>query len=125
MRTAGSGATPPETLAGLLGPPSHRKAEVAARTGQRDVALGLSLGTVAGGGVIFVEVSLMPGTGPLTLTGGLGEVMQESARVVLSWVRGNAARYGIDPRFPRGADIRRGIDHSSRSLTLGTGRSIT
>ena len=47
----------------------------------------------------------MPGTGALTLTGGLGEVMQESARVALSWVRANAGRYGIDPGLHRGADI--------------------
>ncbi|MCY4120208.1 MAG: endopeptidase La, partial [Acidobacteria bacterium] len=95
----------PETLAGMLGPPSHRKAEVAARTGRPGVALGLSLGTMAGGGVLFVEVGRMPGTGALTLTGGLGEVMRESARVALSWVRANAARYSIDPRYHRGADI--------------------
>ena len=95
----------PELLAGMLGPPSHRKAEVAARTGRPGVALGLSLTTVVGGNVMFVEVSRMPGTGALTLTGGLGEGMQESARVALSWVRANAARYGIDPRFHRGADI--------------------
>ena len=55
--------------------------------------------------MLFVEVSRMPGTGALTLTGGLGEVMRESARVALSWVQANAARYGIDPPFHRGADI--------------------
>ena len=86
----------PETLAGMLGPPSHRKAEVAARTGPPGVAPGLSLGTVAGGGVLFVEVRRMPGTGALTLTGGLGNVMQESARVALSWVRVNAALQALD-----------------------------
>ena len=95
----------PEILPGLLGPPSHRKAEVAARSGLPGVALGLSLTTVFGGNILFVEVSRMPGTGALTLTGGLGEVMQESARVALSWVRANAGRYGIDPGFHRGADI--------------------
>ena len=95
----------PETLVGLLGLPSHRKAEVATRTGRPGVALGLSLGTMVGGDVLFVEVGRMPGTGALTLTGGLGEMTQESARVALSWVRANAARYGIDPRFRRGADI--------------------
>ena len=42
---------------------------------------------------------------PRALTGGLGEVMQESARVALSWVQANAARCGIDPGFHRGADI--------------------
>ena len=98
-------AVAPETLAGMLGPPSSRKAEVAARTGRTGVVLGLSLATMAGGDILFVEVSRMPDTGALTLTGGLGEVMQESARVALSWLRANAARYGIDPGFHRGADI--------------------
>ena len=70
-----------ELFAGMLGPPSHRKAEVAARTGRTGVVLGLSLGTMAGGDILFVEVSRMPGIGALTLTGGLGEVTQESARV--------------------------------------------
>ena len=95
----------PETLAGILGPPSHRKAEVAARAGRPGVAVGLSLGKMVGGGVLVVEVGRMPGTGALTLTGGLGQVMRESARVALSWVRSNAARYGIDPSFHRGTDI--------------------
>ena len=54
---------------------------------------------------MFIEVSRMPGTGALTLTGQQGEVMQESARVALSWVRTNAERYGIDPAFHRAADI--------------------
>lgn len=70
----------PETLAGMLDPPSHRKAEVAARSGRPGVALGLSLTTVVGGDVLFVEVSRMPGTGALTLTGGLGEVGFPAAR---------------------------------------------
>ena len=60
----------PETLAGMLGPPSHRKAEVAARIGRPGVALGLALATVLGGDVLFVEVGSMPGTGALILTGG-------------------------------------------------------
>jgi len=104
----------PETLAGMVGPPSHRKAEVAARTGRPGVALGLSFGTMVGGGVLFVEVNRMPGTGTLTLTGGLGEVMQESARVALSWVRANAARYGIDSSFHRGADLHVHVQSSAQ-----------
>ena len=47
----------------------------------------------------------MPGTGKLTLTGRLGEVMQESARVALSWLRANAGRYHIDPAFHRDTDV--------------------
>ena len=44
-------------------------------------------------------------TGELTLTGRLGEVVQESARVALSWLRANAGRYGIDPAFHRDTDV--------------------
>ena len=47
----------------------------------------------------------MPGSGALALTGRLGEAMQESAQVALSWLRANAARYGIDPGFPRDTDV--------------------
>ena len=47
----------------------------------------------------------MAGSGALTLTGRPGEVMQESARAVLSWLRANAGRYDIDPDFHRATDI--------------------
>ena len=47
----------------------------------------------------------MPGSGGLVLTGRLGEAMQESAQVALSWLRAHAGRYGIDPGFPRDTDV--------------------
>jgi ATP-dependent Lon protease len=64
------------------------------RTAVAGVATGLAV-TGAGGDVLFVEAASMPGTGGLVLTGQLGDVMKESARIALTWVRGNAARLGI------------------------------
>ncbi|MGH9330236.1 MAG: S16 family serine protease, partial [Vicinamibacterales bacterium] len=61
--------------------------------------------TPAGGDVLFVEASRMAGTGSLTLTGQLGEVMKESARAALSWFRAHAASYGADPDFFKNAEI--------------------
>ena len=90
----------PQALAGMLGAPMVANAEVAARAGRPGVAVGLSW-TAAGGNLLFVEVSRMAGSGALTLTGRLGEVMQESGRVALSWLRANAERYGVDPAFCR------------------------
>ena len=52
-----------------------------------------------------VEASRMPGSGMLTLTGHQGDVMRESARAALSWLRANAGRYGLDPAFHRDTDI--------------------
>lgn len=47
--------------------------------------------TAMGGEIMFVEASKMPGTGELTLTGQLGDVMKESAQIALNWVRSNAS----------------------------------
>ena len=54
---------------------------------------------------MFIEASRMPGSGAVTLTGRQGEVMRESARTALSWLRANARRYGLDPAFHRDTDI--------------------
>ena len=77
---------------------------LAGRTGRPGVALGLCW-SAAGGDVLVVEARRMPGSGGLVLTGRLGEVMQESAQVALSWLRANAGRYGVDPAFPRDTDV--------------------
>jgi ATP-dependent Lon protease len=61
--------------------------------------------TAAGGEVLFVEASRMAGTGSLTLTGQLGDVMKESARAALSWVRTHAKEYNIDPDFFKNAEL--------------------
>jgi ATP-dependent Lon protease len=59
--------------------------------GQPGVAIGLAW-TAAGGELMFVEASKMHGGGELTLTGQLGNVMKESARLALNWVRMHAAQ---------------------------------
>lgn len=47
--------------------------------------------TANGGEILFVEATRMPGTGKLTLTGQLGDVMKESAQIALNWVRSNSS----------------------------------
>jgi ATP-dependent Lon protease len=69
--------------------------ESAIRTAVPGVATGLAV-TGAGGDVLFVEATAMPGKPNLTLTGQLGDVMKESAQIALSYVRGHAAELHID-----------------------------
>jgi ATP-dependent Lon protease len=69
--------------------------EAAERTAVPGVATGLAV-TGAGGDVLFVEATGMKGKGDLVLTGQLGDVMKESARIALSYARGNADKLGID-----------------------------
>jgi ATP-dependent Lon protease len=101
-------ATPPVTvdvddLRELLGRPPVEH-EVAERTGVPGVATGLAV-TGNGGDVLFVEATAMPGEPGLTLTGQLGDVMQESARIALSYVRGHAAALGVDPEALAGRHV--------------------
>ena len=72
-------------------------AESRRRTKDPGVATGLAW-TPVGGEVLFIEATAMPGSGRLTITGQLGEVMKESAQAALSWVRGHAS-----PGQPRAA----------------------
>ena len=88
----------------LLGAPRFLDEEIHERTKEPGVAIGLAW-TPAGGDVLFVEASRMAGTGSLTLTGQLGEVMKESARAALSWFRAHAPAYGADPDFFKNAEI--------------------
>ncbi len=69
--------------------------ESASRTAVPGVATGLAV-TGTGGDVLFVEATAMTGKGDLLLTGQLGDVMKESARIALSYVRGHAEELGID-----------------------------
>ena len=69
--------------------------EAKRRTREPGVATGLAW-TPVGGDVLFVEATSMPGSGKLTLTGQLGDVMRESAQAALSYVRGHAQRYAPD-----------------------------
>ena len=61
--------------------------------------------TEMGGDIINVEAVTMPGTGKLTITGQLGDVMQESAKTALSFIRANASLYGIQDQFFKENDI--------------------
>jgi ATP-dependent Lon protease len=94
----------PDVVVAMLGAPTFLDEEVEERTKEPGVAIGLAW-TPAGGDVLFIEASRMAGTGSLTLTGQLGEVMKESARAALSWFRAHAAAYGADPDFFKNAEI--------------------
>ncbi|MBE0598333.1 MAG: endopeptidase La, partial [Desulfuromonadales bacterium] len=87
----------------LLGP---RKffSDVAGEEDRVGVATGLAW-TEAGGDIIFVEASQMRGCKQLLLTGSLGEVMQESAKAALSYVRSHAGEFGIEPDFFESCDL--------------------
>jgi ATP-dependent Lon protease len=78
--------------------------EVAERTEEPGVAVGLAW-TPAGGDILFVEATRMPGKKGLTLTGSLGDVMKESAQAALSYVRSRAERLGLAPDFFEASDL--------------------
>jgi len=78
--------------------------EIAERTALAGVAIGLAY-TPTGGDVLFVEATCMPGGKGFQLTGSLGEVMQESARAALSYIRSRAKELGLDPEFFNKSDF--------------------
>jgi ATP-dependent Lon protease len=94
----------PAVVVAMLGAPTFMDEEMEERTKDPGVAIGLAW-TPAGGDVLFIEASRMAGTGLLTLTGQLGDVMKESARAALSWFRAHASAYGADPDFFKNAEI--------------------
>ncbi|MBD5133009.1 MAG: endopeptidase La [Clostridiales bacterium] len=61
--------------------------------------------TSVGGEILEVEVNVVPGTGKVVLTGNLGDVMKESAKAALSYIRSRAAQLGVDPEFHSTKDI--------------------
>ena len=93
-----------EVVVEMLGAPRFLDEEMEERTKKPGVAIGLAW-TPSGGDVLFIEASRMTGSGALTLTGSLGDVMKESARAALSWTRANAKALGIDPDFYKSAEI--------------------
>ncbi len=93
----------PDALDDLLGPPRFR-GPAARRTSETGVATGLAW-TAVGGELLAPEVAVLPGRGRLEVTGQIGDVMQESARAALTYVRSRAAELGIDPAFHRNRDI--------------------
>jgi ATP-dependent Lon protease len=95
----------PDVIREALGIPKFRlEKEVEERVQKPGVSVGL-VWTPAGGDIVFIEASKMRGGKQFTMTGHLGEVMQESMRAALSWVRSNSERYGIDPDFFRKLDL--------------------
>jgi ATP-dependent Lon protease len=78
--------------------------EVAERVKRPGVAVGLAW-TPAGGDILFIEANKMKGKGGFTMTGQIGEVMQESMQAALTWVRSNAAKLGLAEDFTKEIDL--------------------
>ncbi len=115
-------------LADLLGVKKYRHDE-REKEAQVGVCIGLAYNQ-RGGDILMVETSLMPGSGHVATTGQLGDVMTESAKAALSYVRSRADILGLSPRFYRKVDIHVHVpsgatpkDGPSAGITLAT--SIT
>jgi ATP-dependent Lon protease len=87
----------------ILGPPRHLP-DLAERTSVPGVATGLAW-TPAGGDILFIEATKMPGKGVVTVTGNLKSVMSESAATAVSFVRSRAKQLGLDPEFLKATDL--------------------
>lgn len=93
----------PSTVHNYLGVPRFLEEER-----EKNLTPGVALGlawTAAGGEILHVEVTTMPGKGKLHLTGQLGEVMKESGQAALSYARSRAKKIGLDPDFAETRDI--------------------
>ncbi|MGE4296589.1 MAG: endopeptidase La [Desulfovibrionaceae bacterium] len=91
------------TLAKLLGAPTYLDDER-----EKELPPGVAVGlawTPVGGAILHIECSIMPGSGKLTLTGKLGDVMKESAQAALSYARSRAEKLGIPTDFSEKNDI--------------------
>jgi ATP-dependent Lon protease len=112
-------------IAEYLGVPKFRPR---AREGEAEVGIATGLAwTEVGGDLLTTEVTLMPGKGELTLTGKLGEVMQESARTAVSVIRSRADRFGLPKDFHKKLDIHLHVpegaipkDGPSAGITMAT-----
>jgi ATP-dependent Lon protease len=94
-----------ETIKEFLGGIQVRvDTEVAERVKRPGVAVGLAW-TPAGGDILFIEANKMKGKGNFTMTGQIGEVMQESMQAALTWVRSNAASLGLAEDFTKDIDL--------------------
>lgn len=87
----------------FLGPQRY-SANLAEKRDEIGMSTGLAV-TSAGGEILFIEVSLMPGRGKLTLTGQLGDVMKESAQAAFTWVRSHYKLLGLKPDFAAKTDV--------------------
>jgi ATP-dependent Lon protease len=94
-----------ETIKEFLGGIQVRvDTEVEERVKRPGVAVGLAW-TPAGGDILFIEANKMKGKGNFTMTGQIGEVMQESMQAALTWVRSNAAGLGLAEDFTKEIDL--------------------
>ena len=92
-----------EKVTNYLGIPKYRPT-----MGEKENEIGIATGlawTEAGGELLLTESTLMPGKGQLTLTGKLGDVMQESAQAAMSYVRAKAEEFGIPKEFNKKTDV--------------------
>ena len=117
--------SPPTRSRSYLGVPRYRPT-LAEEQNEVGVATGLAW-TEVGGEILVTEATLMPGRGRLTLTGKLGDVMQESAQAAMSYVRSRAEEFGIAKDFNRRLDVHVHIpegaipkDGPSAGITLAT-----
>lgn len=114
-----------KNLENYLGIPKYRIDQI-----ENEDAIGLATGlawTEIGGEVLSVETIVMPGKGKLTLTGQLGDVMQESGKAALTYARSRAAKFKIDNKFFENCDIHVHIpdgaipkDGPSAGITMAT-----
>jgi ATP-dependent Lon protease len=90
-------------VTGFLGAPKYLDSQI-----ERRVRIGVATGlawTEVGGDVLNVEVSVLPGSGALVMTGKLGEIMKESGQAALSYTRSRAEALGLDKKFYKELDI--------------------
>jgi ATP-dependent Lon protease len=127
----------PDTVTSFLGTPRFEFEELEERTRVPGVVTGLAW-TPAGGDILFVEATRMPGTHTLTLTGQLGDVMKESAQTALAWVRSHTDELGVARDFWERSDIHvhvpagaipkdgpsAGVTMAASLVSLLTGRAV-
>jgi ATP-dependent Lon protease len=115
----------PQSLIEMLGPPRFRDTQ-ASKKNDIGATVGLAW-TEVGGSILTTEVTVMEGRGKLTLTGKLGDVMQESAQAAMSYVRSRANSLGLARDFYRNLDIHLHVpegaipkDGPSAGITIAT-----
>ncbi len=84
--------------------PRRFSSQIAEKKDEVGTATGLAV-TTSGGEILFIEVALMPGKGKLTLTGQLGDVMQESAKAAFTWAKAHWGILGLRPEFGKKLDV--------------------
>lgn len=104
QETAKSVTVTPELIKQWLGCPPYKKTSLNKESNRIGLAIGLAW-TEIGGDVLEIETTVLPGKGGVTLTGQLGEVMQESAQAALSYIRSRAKELGLKPSFHPSKDI--------------------